>query len=103
PLLPLEWTLYLSKEPQTELTRHLLLPLLRNAAERERLEKSLLDHLKEKDWVLGKLLDKIESSGLDLSTVFPGTVSLRASKRGTTLSQAAKSIRGAAPFDAKAW
>ncbi|GAD93359.1 conserved hypothetical protein [Paecilomyces variotii No. 5] len=103
PLHALEWTLYMTRGPQSSLTRELLLPLLIGEASRERRQKSLLDHLKEKDWVIGKVFDKIESSGLDLSTVFPGTASLRAGKRGTTRTQAEKLIRGVAPFDEKSW
>ncbi|KAL1880893.1 hypothetical protein Plec18167_003428 [Paecilomyces lecythidis] len=103
PLHALQWTLYMTRGPQSSLTRELLLPLLIEEASRERRQKSLLDHLKEKDWVIGKVFDKIESSGLDLSTVFPGTAGLRAGKRGTTRAQAEKLIRGVAPFDEKSW
>jgi hypothetical protein len=103
PLQPLQWTVCLSKSPQAELTRHLILPLLKSVAEGERREKSLLDSLRGKDWVLGKLLDKIESSALDLSTAFPGTAGLRSAKKGTIMSQAAKHIKGIAPFDEEAW
>lgn len=105
PLPPLQWTLYLLREPQTSLTSELLLPLLREEADRETRQRSLLDHLKEKDWVLRKLFDKIESSGIDLSTVFPSAAAgLRSAKKGIiTLSQAAKYIKGLAPFDEEEW
>jgi hypothetical protein len=49
------------------------------------------------------MFDKIESSGLDLSTVFPGTAGLRPGNRGTTREQAEKLIRGVAPFDEQGW
>lgn len=105
PLPPLQWTFYLSREPQNSLTAELLLPLLKEEADREARQRSLLDHLKEKDWVLRKLFDKIESSGIDLSSVFPGAAGLRTAKKGgsITLSQAAKYIKGLAPFDEQAW
>ncbi|KAL2013050.1 hypothetical protein VTN00DRAFT_575 [Thermoascus crustaceus] len=105
PLPPLQWTLYLLREPQTSLTSELLLPLLREEADRETRQRSLLDHLKEKDWVLRKLFDKIESLGIDPSTVFPSAAAgLRSAKRGSiTLSQAAKYIKGLAPFDEEEW
>ncbi|KAN0069558.1 XLF (XRCC4-like factor) domain containing protein [Elaphomyces granulatus] len=103
PLQPLEWNLYLSKLPQTELTKRLVLPLLKDGVEYERHERSLLDHLKEKDWVLRKLFDKIEASGLDLSTVFPAAAGFLTVKKGNTLSQVAKYIKGVAPFDEKTW
>lgn len=103
PLKPLRWTLYLSREPPTEFTRQLFLPLLKEQVDHDRRERSLLDQLREKDWVLGKIFDKIESSGLDLSTVFPGTAGLRGAKKGTSLTHAAKFVKGVAPFDEKAW
>jgi hypothetical protein len=103
PLKPLQWTLYLSREPPAELTKQLLLPLLKVQVERDRRERSLLDHLKEKDWALGKIFDKIDTSGLDLSTVFPGIAGLRGAKRGTPLSHAAKFVKGVAPLDEEAW
>jgi hypothetical protein len=103
PLQALKWNLYLSKLPQAELTNQLVLPLLRGAVEHERHERSLLNHLKEKDWVLGKLFDKIEASGLDLGSVFPAAAGFLAAKKGNTLSQVAKYIKGVAPFDEKAW
>jgi hypothetical protein len=103
PLKPLKWTLSLSREPSTELTKQLLLPLLKGELEHERRERSLLGHLKEKDWVLGKIFYKIDSSGLDLTTVFPAAAGLRGLNKGTTLSHAAKHIKGVAPFDESVW
>lgn len=105
PLKPLKWSLYLSKEPNSSSTRHLLLPLLQETAGYESRERALLDQIKHKDWVLGKLFDKVETMGIDLATVFPGTSGLRAGagKKGTTLAQAGKYIKGVAPFDEKAF
>lgn len=103
PLKPLKWSLYLSKEPHSSSTRYLLFPLLREAVGFEARERALLDHIKQKDWVLAKLFDKVETMGIDLSTVFPGTSGLRAGRKGTNLAQAGKHIKGIAPFDEQAW
>lgn len=103
PLKPLKWPLYLSKEPQPSSTGHLLLPMLRETAGFESRERALLEQIKNKDWVLGKLFDKIETMGIDLGTVFPGTSGLRAGRTGTTLEQAARYIKGVAPFDELTW
>ena len=103
PLEPLKWRLYLSKEPHTASTNHLLLPLLRAETGRESSQQALLEQLKQKDWVLAKLFDKIEAMGIDLSTVFPGTSGLRGARKETSLAQAAKYIKGVAPFDEKVW
>jgi hypothetical protein len=103
PLRPLIWTIYLSKEPQSSTSQHLILPLLRAEAGWESRQRTLLDHLSKKDWVLGKLFDKIESIGVDLSNIFPGIAGLRKAHGDTLLSQAAKHIKGVAPFDEQEW
>ncbi|KAE8378815.1 XRCC4-like factor-domain-containing protein [Aspergillus bertholletiae] len=103
PLQPLKWAVRLSKEPQSAATDQLLLPLVRAEADREAHQRSLIDQLHRKDWILAKLFDKIEAGGIDLSTIFPGISGLRISQKGTMLVQAAKYIKGVAPFDEKAW
>lgn len=103
PLRPLIWTIYLSKEPQSSTSQHLILPLLRAEAGWESRQRTLLDHLSKKDWVLGKLFDKIESMGIDLSTIFPGVAGLRKAHGDTLLSHAANYVKGVAPFDEQEW
>ncbi|PLB45647.1 XLF-domain-containing protein [Aspergillus steynii IBT 23096] len=103
PLRPLEWTLFLEKEPQSLLAQYMLFPLIKAEAGWESRQQNLMDQLKRKDWILGKLFDKLESVGVDLSTIFPGVSGLRTVRKGATLSQAAKHIRGVAPFDEHAW
>ena len=103
PLGTLEWTLYLEREPRSSLTQYMLLPLITAEAGWESRQQNLMDQLKRKDWILGKLFDKLEAVGVDLSTIFPGMSGLRTGRKGATLSQAAKHIRGVAPFDEHAW
>ncbi|KAL4873293.1 XRCC4-like factor-domain-containing protein [Aspergillus spectabilis] len=103
PLKPLQWKLYLSRQPQSSTTSHLLLPFIRAEADREARQKSLIEELGKKDWVLQKLFDKIEAMGIDLSAIFPGTSGLRGGRKGPMLAQAAKYIKGLAPFDEQSW
>ncbi|KAJ5389928.1 uncharacterized protein N7496_000996 [Penicillium cataractarum] len=103
PLRPLKWTLYLSKEPASSTTSHLVLPLLRGEASWESRQRSLLDQLKQKDWVLGKLFDRFEALGADLGTVFPGAAGLRTTRKGSSRPEAAKFIKGVAPFNEQSW
>lgn len=102
PLKPLRWSLYLTKEPPSSLTRHLLLPLLKNEARWEADRWFLLDQIKQKDWVLGKLFDKFDALGVELGAVFPAATGLRVSRKGSTRAQAASLIKGIAPFDEQA-
>ncbi|KAL4921058.1 XRCC4-like factor-domain-containing protein [Aspergillus aurantiobrunneus] len=103
PLKPLQWSLYLSREPQSSTTSHLLLPFINAEADREAGQQSLIEELNKKDWVLGKLFDKIDTMGIDISTIFPGTSGLRGGRKGPTLAQAAKYIKGLAPFNEQSW
>ncbi|KAJ5808674.1 XLF/Cernunnos protein [Penicillium riverlandense] len=103
PLKPLKWSFYVSRDHPKASTQHLLLPLLKDEADWESRQRSLLDQLKQKDWVLGKLFDKIESLGVDLGTVFPSAAGLHTALKGDARSATAKAIKGVAPFDEQAW
>lgn len=98
-LNPLKWTFTLSKEPPSAVTRHLLLPLLKIERDQEQRERSLLEHIKEKDNVLSKIFDKIDPS--QLTSMFPGTAGVRHTKLRT--SDLIRHIKGATRFDEKEW
>ncbi|KAJ5163266.1 uncharacterized protein N7500_005096 [Penicillium coprophilum] len=103
PLKPLKWSLKLSKEPISSLTISLLLPLLREEAEWESRQRLLLNQIKQKDYVLGKLFDKMEALGVDLGSVFPSAAGSRTSRKAITRSEAAKFIKGIEPFQEQIW
>lgn len=103
PLRPLQWSLRLSKEPLSSLTTNLLIPLLREEAEWESRQHLLLNQIKQKDYVLSKLFDKIETLGVDLGSVFPSAAGSRASRKAITRSEAAKFVKGIAQFDEQTW
>lgn len=103
PLKPLKWSLRLSKEPLSSLTTNLLLPLLGEEAEWESRQHLLLNQIKQKDYVLSKLFDKMETLGVDLGSVFPSAAGSRASRKAITRSEAAKFVKGIAPFEEQTW
>ncbi|OAX85281.1 hypothetical protein ACJ72_00343 [Emergomyces africanus] len=103
PLDPLEWTFTLSQQSPNALTKHILLPILRGEANHEARIVSLIGHVKQKDWALSKLFDKLESSGVEPSTVFPSMGGVRFSQKESIYSQASKHIKGVAPFDEDLW
>ncbi|KAJ9487411.1 hypothetical protein VN97_g5908 [Penicillium thymicola] len=103
PLRPLKWSLRLSKEPTSSLTTNLLIPLLREEAKWESRQHALLNQIKQKDYVLSKLFDKMETLGVDLGSVFPSAAGSRASRKAITRSEAAKFIKGIAPFEEQTW
>jgi hypothetical protein len=103
PLKPLKWSLKLSKEPLSSLTIKLLIPLLREEAEWESRQRLLMNQIKQKDYVLGKLFDKMETIGVDLGSVFPSAAGSRTSRKAITRSEAAKFVKGIAPFEEQTW
>ena len=103
PLRPLKWSLRLSKEPLSSLTTNLLIPLLREEAEWESRQHLLLNQIKQKDYVLSKLFDKMETLGVDLGSVFPSAAGSRASRKAITRSEAAKFVKGIAQFEEQTW
>ena len=95
PLRPLKWIMRLTKQSSPSITDQLLLPLLRDEAAGESRQRFLLDQLKQKDWVLGKLFDKFEALGVDLelfSPVLRGFV-LRKEARDLRLADSLKALR----------
>ncbi|KAJ5294422.1 hypothetical protein N7508_009243 [Penicillium antarcticum] len=103
PLKPLIWPLKLSKEPLSAVKSCILIPLLKEQADMELRQRSLLSQIKQKDYVLGRLFDKLESLGAELGSVFPSAAGLRTSRKGSTRSEAGRFVKGIAPFDEEAW
>ncbi|KAG7007007.1 hypothetical protein G7Y79_00012g033430 [Physcia stellaris] len=64
---------------------------------------SLLQHLRDKDGVIRKLTDRIQSDGTDLSKVFPGSASIRSGSRLNAPEAVFKSVKGMARFDELEW
>ncbi|KAJ5287723.1 hypothetical protein N7478_003409 [Penicillium angulare] len=102
PLRPLKWIMHLSKQASPSITDQLLLPLLRNEAGWEFRQRLLLDQLKQKDWVIGKMFDKFEVLGVDPGTAFPAAAGVR-SKKGNTRPDVGRVIKGVAIFDETKW
>ncbi|PYI18261.1 XLF-domain-containing protein [Aspergillus violaceofuscus CBS 115571] len=103
PLQPLLWRFYLSQDPHSAATDQLLLPLVKAEAVWQSREQVLIDQLMKKDWVLGKLFDKLEALGIDIGTIFPGVSGHRPGQKDTMLSHTAKYIQGVEPFDKDSW
>ncbi|KAI9717871.1 MAG: hypothetical protein M1812_004398 [Candelaria pacifica] len=101
PLHPLIWTMHLEPSSQEAVTSELVVPSLIVQLTQGSQISSLLGQIKEKDHVIGRLLDKLESSGVELSSVFPGTAGLKSGKKGSGREAAAKYVKGLGVFDFK--
>ena len=100
PLAPLEWPIVLLQASQDLLTSQLMLPCLGQILSFRAQIDSLLQHLRDKDGVIHKLTDRIQSDGTDLSKVFPGSASIRSGSRREAVF---KSVKGMATFDELEW
>lgn len=101
PLKPLEWRMTLNSAPQSTLTAEFTIPLLSQQSIAKAEKASLLQQLRYKDTVISKLIEKMQSDGVDFSRVFPASVPGRL---GTNPRQIlAKSVKGLAEFDVQEW
>ena len=103
PLAPLEWPLYMMQASQHLLTSHFVLPYLSQIVSLRDQIDSLVQHLREKDNVIRRLTDKIQSDGTELSRVFPGAASVRGRSRFSAREAFSKSVKGMADFDEQEW
>ncbi|KAI9788132.1 MAG: hypothetical protein M1835_002443 [Candelina submexicana] len=103
PLRPLTWSIHLEPTSQEKVTSELILPSLAAQLMQRSQISFLLGQIKEKDHVIGRVLDKLESSGIELSSVFPGTVGLKQGKKGSGREKAAKYVKGLGAFDEERW
>lgn len=101
PLKPLKWPVQLQNMGQSALTAHLTVPLIKAQNSRLKELELLIDLLKHKDHVIQRLVDKLETTGSDLASVFAGA----ASKNGKALprNQAEERVKGLKPFDVNLW
>lgn len=101
PLKPLEWRMTLNSAPQSILTAEFTIPLLGQQSIAKAEKASLLQQLRYKDIVISRLVEKMQSDGVDFSRVFPASVPGRL---GTDARQIlAKSVKGLAEFDIQEW
>ncbi|KAK9420795.1 putative XRCC4-like factor-domain-containing protein [Seiridium unicorne] len=98
-LKPLKWTFHLTQCPTASIASELVVPLIQAQHSRVREVQQLIATLKEKDQVIDRLLDKIESAGVGLENVF-NTLS---GKRKPSREVANEKVNGLAPFKEADW
>lgn len=98
-LSPLKWPVQLKKQPSSSLAGNLVLPLVQGQHARAHEVEVLTEMLSQKDAIITKLLDKLESTGTGLEHVF-NTLS---SKKKVSRATAEAKVKGLAPFDQSSW
>ena len=103
PLEPLEWPIYLDSTAQNVFTSEFVLPCLSQQLNAETQIESLLQHLKDKDHVINRLTQKMQSEGLDFSKIFPSIGGSKAVNRFDYRNSCAKLVKGLGEFDEQNW
>lgn len=102
-LNPLVWPIHLVSAPQQVLTTELLLPGLSFQSLVKAQIVSLVQQIKEKDHVINRLTEKMQSDGSDLGKVFPGASNLKSGAKLNSRESASKFVKGLGEFDSEQW
>jgi len=103
PLKPLRWTLHLVRNAEANLSTEFIMPLLRSSSLQYQRVEELARLLAEKDDAIYKMLDKVESIGVDWSALFPNVGNIRSSRREKRREYITKNVRGMQTFNKKEW
>ena len=104
PLPDLCWSFDLQPLPALAIASELVTPLLHQSQSLQTQTQQLIQELREKDRAISKIVDRLEQSGNDLTTVFPGVSNVTTKKRnGSQRDQLARHVRGLGDFDELLW
>ena len=103
PLEPLQWPIYLAPAGQNVFTGEFVLPYLSQQLNAKAQIESLLQQLKDKDHVISRMTDKMQSDGLDFSKVFPSAAVSKARNRLDSRESVARLVKGLGEFDEEQW
>lgn len=102
PLAPLIWPIRPARAPEDTFFDEFLYPCLTSLGNARSEVLSLLNLLKEKDRVIARLTDKVEVTGIDLSTVFPNAAPSKRSKAAAR-DVVVNAVKGLRAFDEDKW
>jgi hypothetical protein len=94
PLKPFKWPMHFKKCSPSTIASELVLPMVQAHDARAREIDQLISHLREKDAVINRLIDKLEATGTGLEHVFNAL----SGKRKVTRATAEGKVKGLAPF-----
>jgi len=106
-LAALQWIFHLRRQAEDAVRDEILRPLLRASHMQKVQIRHLTALLAEKDAGITKVLGKLESSNVDIHSIFPnvskGKIKGKISKKVSSREQLALRIPGLATFDLQAW
>jgi hypothetical protein len=103
PLPTFEWEVDLKRSQDGDIGSELVSPLLRRAHILNHRMELLIAELHAKDKIISKITDRLETSGHDLTAVFPGLSNVKLTRSTSQQEQLARHIRGLGKFDEVAW
>ncbi|KAG8623863.1 hypothetical protein KVT40_008839 [Elsinoe batatas] len=103
PLPELKWQCTLLPKGPESLLDNVTSGLIQQLHRRDQDVTSLQDVISSKDNIIKKLLDRLESMNIDLTTVFPGISNLRLSSKASQRDQIARHVKGLEPFEQGSW
>lgn len=103
PLPPFEWEVKLTRAPDTSVKTEFVSPLVHRAQQLNNSLELLIAELQAKDKIIAKITDRLETSGHDLTAVFPGTAKVKLSRNKSQQEQLARHVRGLGLFDEDAF
>ncbi|KAI1109886.1 XLF-domain-containing protein [Nemania sp. NC0429] len=99
PLAPFKWPVRLTKCQPAALASELVLPLVQDHYVRHREVEDLMGQLREKDALITKLLDKLNTMQTPLENIFNSL----SAKHAITRAAAEERVKGLAPFSEGKW
>ncbi|KAM0706591.1 hypothetical protein Q7P35_005918 [Cladosporium inversicolor] len=103
PLPTFEWEMDLKQMSDRSVEVDLVSPLLQKACLLERHIQLLIAEIQAKDKVIGKITDRLETSGHDLTAVFPGVANVKTTGNKSKREQFARHVRALGEFDEASW
>lgn len=103
PLHAFHWRLRPVRSQDATVSSELIIPLIRSSYVQYQRVEELSRLLADKDLAISKMLDKVESVGVDLDSIFPKMSATRTTKRDKYREIIAKNVRGMAPFEKSKW
>lgn len=103
PLPPFEWEVNLRRAHDLNVKTEIVSPIVRRAQQLAHNLELLIAELQAKDKIIAKITDRLETSGHDLTAVFPGTAKIKLSRNKSQQEQLARHVRGLGLFDEDAF
>jgi hypothetical protein len=101
PLPPLTWFFQLGPGSREQVKTEVMVPLVCSTYMRKQQQDDLVALIAQKDILINKLVDKIESVGSELSSLYPNLARIRPGKNQRQ--QLAKHVKGLDQFDEGSW